>query len=136
MDGGDEASLKPVAEFDPASIVRKHLTNPFLTLVEESSSELPSSDSVNPFKYNTIGRSNPFTNPNRSRNPFLDNTTDGLTSDNPDSEGLPMNGGQLNGANGSPDASIDPTPILTPTVLEDSTKPTVNKIVSNPSGYH
>lgn len=134
MDGGDEANLKAATEFDPASIVRKHLTNPFLTLVEESSSELSNLDSANPFKFNTIGRSNPFTNPNRSRNPFLDNTTDGLISDNPTSECLPINGGQLNGVNGSPDASIDPTPILTPTVLEDSTRPTVNKIVSNASG--
>jgi len=130
MDGGDESNPNVTSELDPASIVRKHLTNPFLTLVEEATAEPPNSDPVNPFKYNTIGRTNPFTNPNRSRNPFLDNTTDV-----PSSEEL-VNGGQLNGENRSPDASIDPTPILTPTPLEDLSKPTVNKIVSKKRTLH
>lgn len=120
-DGSEESGLRhgEVNDLqDPASIVRMHLTNPFLT---------PEPEPVNPFtgKYNTIGRSNPFTTPNRSRNPFLDNTTDGEGNEvDPSTNGsefVPNN-------NQSPDASIDPTPILTPTVVEDIPKTTFNKI--------
>ena len=123
---GSEDPVSKLDHLDPASIVRKHLTNPFLT------PEVILESAENPFtgKFNTIGRSNPFSTPNRSRNPFLDNTT--ATSDSPD---------QLTNGNSesetpkpesaSPDASIDPTPILTPTPLIDElSKPTLNKIVS------
>ena len=113
------------SDHDPASIVRKHLTNPFLTpdpVIENDDNQ------INPFtgKYNTIGRSNPFSTPNRSRNPFLDNTTgdSDLALPNGNSESDPSK------SEASPDASIDPTPILTPTVAEEFSKPTLNKIVS------
>jgi hypothetical protein len=86
--------------------------------------------SENPFtgKFNTIGRSNPFSTPNRSRNPFLDNTTpdsDPVSNGNGDSE-------NSKAESSSPDASIDPTPILTPTLIDELSKPTLNKIVSIP----
>merc|ERR1719336_2466076 len=79
---------------------------------------------ANPFtsgKFNTIGRSNPFSsvkgnNTNRN-NPFLD--TSGSTCDTTDSTIKPN----------SPDASIDPTPILQPeyrNMLDSFSKPSIN----------
>ena len=69
----------------------------------------------NPFtaKFNTIGRSNPFSSvkggsPSRN-NPFLD--TNGSSCDNGDNNHVTI---QTN----SPDASIDPTPILQPAILK------------------
>jgi hypothetical protein len=126
MDGSEDPA--PKADLDPASIVRKHLTNPFLT--PEAVLEA-SPDGLFAGKFNTIGRTNPFSTPNRSRNPFLDNTT-------PESESSATNG-SFDADNGkseaSPDASIDPTPILMPTLAEDVSKPTLNKIVSRWRGF-
>ena len=69
----------------------------------------------NPFtaKFNTIGRSNPFSSvkggsPSRN-NPFLD--TNGSSCDNGENNHVTI---QTN----SPDASIDPTPILQPAILK------------------
>lgn len=116
-DGSEDPVTK--LDLDPASIVRKHLTNPFLT------PEVILESAENPFtgKFNTIGRSNPFSTPNRSRNPFLDNTTESEPALNGNSESPKLE-------NASPDASIDPTPILTPILIEELAKPTLNKIVS------
>jgi len=134
-DGSEDPIQKPSTDFDPASIVRKHLTNPFLTpdpIVEDTSSS--SDNQVNPFtgKFNTIGRSNPFSTPNRSRNPFLDNTTGQESSVEGTDDPILTNGNyDSEKPQASPDASIDPTPILTPTQAEEFARPTLNKIVSN-----
>ena len=78
----------------------------------------------NPFtsgKFNTIGRSNPFSsvkgNSTNRNNPFLD--TSGSNCDTTDNTIQPN----------SPDASIDPTPILQPeykNMLDSFSKPSIN----------
>ena len=64
-----------------------------------------------PAKFNTIGRSNPFSsvkgNSSNRNNPFLDVNGGACDSDNP-----------ISIQTDSPDASIDPTPILQPAVLK------------------
>ena len=86
----------------------------------------------NPFtsgKFNTIGRSNPFSsvkgnNSNRN-NPFLD--TNGSSFDSDNNTKIQTN---------SPDASIDPTPIIQPAVLKQSKEQTTleNMIKSSING--
>ena len=119
-------------DLDPASIVRKHLTNPFLT--PDPVVAAATESEINPFtgKFNTIGRSNPFSTPNRSRNPFLDNTTVPQPESSGDADPVLTNGNYESGekTQASPDASIDPTPILTPTQAEEFARPAFNKIVS------
>ena len=89
-------------------------------------------DENNPFnsgqKFATIGRTNPFSSPNKSKNPFLDRLdaptaptvpscpAPAPASPSPMSTGSPSN---------SPDASLDPT-----SESSDSSTSTLNKIVS------
>ena len=102
-------------------------TNPFLEDANAAEGEaVETGNSSNPFKYNTIGRSNPF-----SKNPFLDSAAVKAAEVEKKS----------NKENSSPDGSLnDPTPILTPnhsTSVTDSSPSsrgeetkTLNKIVS------
>ena len=124
---------------DAASIVRQHLNpfnpkNPFLDsngeiqsdkdkslddLVEQKIQDLIN---ANPFnsngsKFNTIGRSNPFSNGGKSKNPFLDGKSNGDSSNKMTSSGEDVND--------SPDSSLEPD---TETLLESVT---LNKIVSS-----
>ena len=122
---------------DAASIVRQHLNpfnpkNPFLDsngeivedkdkslddLVEQKIQDLIN---ANPFnsngsKFNTIGRSNPFSNGSSKNNPFLDPKSNG------DSNKMTSSGEDVND---SPDSSLEPDETLLESV-------TLNKIVSS-----
>ena len=76
-------------------------------------------------KFATIGRSNPFTSPNKSKNPFLDRLDAPVAPTIPPSQPAtspsPMSTGSLSN---SPEASLDPTSET------DSSSSTLNKIVS------
>ena len=107
-------------------------TNPFISnFVAPSAESVPQAQTENnPFnsgqKFATIGRTNPFSSPNKSKNPFLDRLdappaptvpAPAPASPSPMSTGSPSN---------SPDASLDPT-----SESSDSSTSTLNKIVSN-----
>ena len=105
-------------------------TNPFTSNFVAPSDSPPQTEN-NPFnsgqKFATIGRTNPFSSPNKSKNPFLDRLdapaaptvpapAPAPASPSPMSTGSPSN---------SPDASLDPT-----SESSDSSTSTLNKIVS------
>lgn len=103
-------------------------TNPFTSNFVAPTDSPPQTEN-NPFnsgqKFATIGRTNPFSSPNKSKNPFLDRLdapaaptvpAPAPASPSPMSTGSPSN---------SPDASLDPT-----SESSDSSTSTLNKIVS------
>ena len=108
-------------------------TNPFLDSNDQKSNHPGSGTTLddlveqkiqdlinaNPFtngtKYNTIGRSNPFSNPNSSKNPFLDNSR--ATTNNSDKIAATSSGEDVND---SPESSLEP----------EEVEQTINKIVS------
>lgn len=80
----------------------------------------------NPFKFNTIGRSNPFSsvkgNSSNRNNPFLDVNGGPCDSDN-----------HISIQTDSPDASIDPTPTLQPAVLKHNQQQKISNNLINSS---
>ena len=88
-------------------------TNPFIT--HPANEE----DLANEHKFATIGRSNPFTSPNKSKNPFLDRL-EPVQGSTDRSAGSPMS----TSPSTSPEASLDPVSD------NGSSTSTLNKIVS------
>ena len=120
-----KTSTNPFGTINEGSRNLSTKNNPFLNnddksnnstlddLVEQKIQDLIN---ANPFtgKYNTIGRSNPFSNPNSSKNPFLDNTR---PSNNNDKIAATSSGEDVND---SPESSLEP----------EEVEQTINKIVS------
>ena len=129
-------------------------TNPFINTSMEENKNKNNTDS-NGQKFATIGRSNPFTSPNKSKNPFLDrldnvptipHTTTNGNSTETSTAGVTSNGlnghhhhhhghnGNQNGSTGSPmstSPSTSPEASLDPVSDHDgSSTTTLNKIVS------
>lgn len=123
-------------------------TNPFInTSMEENNKNRNNADS-NGQKFATIGRSNPFTSPNKSKNPFLDRLDNIPTIPTPIAngncsvtDGVGMNGGlngnhhhhhnNQNGSTGSPmstSPSTSPEASLDPVSDNGSSTTTLNKI--------
>lgn len=118
-------------------------TNPFVgSFVAATPSSTPStsppitqpqSDVANQTqKFATIGRSNPFTSPNKSKNPFLDAPVappvpPSLPVSQPATSPSPMSTGSLSN---SPEASLDPTSET------DSSSSTLNKIETSFANSH
>ena len=103
-------------------------TNPFTNHFVPPTSSPTQTQTINPFgagqKFATIGRSNPFSSPNKSKNPFLDRLEvppQPTTAPVP-APGSPMSTGS---PNNSPDASLGPNS------ENDSSTSTLNKIVSH-----
>ena len=97
-------------------------TNPFLG-APTANDELANAATVDDQKFATIGRSNPFTSPNKSKNPFLDRlepTTTQPSAPADRSAGSPMS----TSPSTSPEASLDPVSD------NGSSTSTLNKIVS------
>jgi len=97
------SSTNPFTQnFLPATTISSQLPIPS----SATTTSTPSTQPTNPFagqKFATIGRSNPFSSPTKSKNPFLEPVVPPTTSstvDSPMSTGSPTN---------SPPASIEPT---------------------------
>ena len=93
-------------------------TNPFMTTATTAE------DMNNGQKFATIGRSNPFTSPNKSKNPFLDRLETSAGTEL--TAGSPMS----TSPGTSPEASLDPVSD------NGSSTSTLNKIVSRPCSTH
>ena len=124
-----KTSTNPFGTINEGSRNLSTKNNPFLNNDDENKSNNSTLDDLveqkiqdlinaNPFtgKYNTIGRSNPFSNPNSSKNPFLDNTR---PSNNNDKIAATSSGEDVND---SPESSLEP----------EEVEQTINKIVSYP----
>eukprot|EP00092_Neocalanus_flemingeri_P027862 GFUD01030246.1.p1 GENE.GFUD01030246.1~~GFUD01030246.1.p1 ORF type:complete len:977 (-),score=235.01 GFUD01030246.1:380-3250(-) len=100
-------------------------TNPFTNNFVQPNLSPTQTQTSNPFgagqKFATIGRSNPFSSPNKSKNPFLDRleVPPAPTPAPAPAPGSPMSTGSLSN---SPDASLDPNS------ENDSSTSTLNKI--------
>lgn len=84
-------------------------TNPFTNNFVPPTSSPTQTQTINPFgagqKFATIGRSNPFSSPNKSKNPFLDQLEVPPPPTAAPAPGSPMSTGS---PSNSPDASLDP----------------------------
>jgi len=121
------ASIANANTSDNASTALNN-TNPFTNNFVPPTSSPTQTQTINPFgagqKFATIGRSNPFSSPNKSKNPFLDRLEvppQPTTAPVP-APGSPMSTGS---PNNSPDASLGPNS------ENDSSTSTLNKIVSH-----
>ena len=101
-------------------------TNPFTNNFVPPTSSPTQTQTINPFgagqKFATIGRSNPFSSPNKSKNPFLDQLEVPPPPTAAPAPGSPMSTGS---PSNSPDASLDPNSET------DSSTSALNKIVSH-----
>ena len=97
-------------------------TNPFTNPFIGTDDELD----CNGQKFATIGRSNPFTSPNKSKNPFLDR----LEAPAQNGGGIPTATEQTAGSPMSTSPSTSPEASLDPVSDNGSSTSTLNKIVS------
>jgi len=138
-----QSKLKPPSVMNPFTSTATNnstsTTNPFINNSPEDNKNKTNGES-NGQKFATIGRSNPFTSPNKSKNPFLDRldnvgvtaATNGHDAPPTSTTGVTTTDYQTqNGGGGSPmstSASTSPEASLDPVSDNGSSSTTLNKI--------